>query len=481
MSDGSGEPPSAGEKKPAVRIKRCPGCKTPHSLHGFGEPSKHCTGEADHLESIKMNLDLIKQDVELISQPGAVPMASLNLTADSPEAEVDLEEVSKLVDELKQLELEEEALIRKKRVQELREMVELKKKAVHDLKMTSVSSVNSGGLKSPIHTSKPSGTDCKNLNTKSLKKLVPGIPDEVCTPLDNLLGAAGVVNNSEFGLTPGNGPSQGIGDFISQNDGASLNKPYKASSGGVTGYSRAEISCSNLLTADGQAKLLLQPKTPAGKSYFKITDFVDSIIQTNHEEVLTENSVSRLLINYGPKRIKLEDVSVHQYVVAALRILYQLVETNQLSSYNEIQHYLAYVIKCMEFAMHFEWSSVLHFDDKFRQLQALHGVPWVFESFHLSAKELIPKTRATLANKGRFRASKGRGRFGDRPSASGNYPNAYDESVAQYTDEGQVICKNFNRVKGCSLLDCKFAHVCNRKLSNQKACGQTHPKFQHDA
>ena len=219
MSDGSGEPPNAGEKKPAVRIKRCPDWKTPHSLHGFGECSKHCTGESDHLESIKMNLDLIKQDVELISQPGAVPMASLNLTADSPEAEVDLEEVSKLVDELKQLELEEEALIRKKRVQELREMVELKKKAVHDLKMTSISSVNSGGLKSPIHTSKPSGTDCKNLNTKSLKKLVPGVPDEVCTPLDNLLGAAGVVNNSEFGLTSGNGPSQGIGDFISQNDG----------------------------------------------------------------------------------------------------------------------------------------------------------------------------------------------------------------------------------------------------------------------
>ena len=73
-----------------------------------------------------MNLDLIKQDVKLISQPGAVPMASLNLTADLPEAEVDLEEVSKLVDELKQLELEEEALIRKKRLQELREMVELK-------------------------------------------------------------------------------------------------------------------------------------------------------------------------------------------------------------------------------------------------------------------------------------------------------------------------------------------------------------------
>ena len=60
MSDGSGEPPSAGEKKPAVRIKRCPGCKTPHGLHGFGEPSKHCTGKADHLESIKMNLDLSK-------------------------------------------------------------------------------------------------------------------------------------------------------------------------------------------------------------------------------------------------------------------------------------------------------------------------------------------------------------------------------------------------------------------------------------
>ena len=47
-----------------------------------------------------------------------------------------------------------------------------------------------------------------------------------------------------------------------------------------------------------------------------------------------------------------------------------------------------------------------------------------------------------------------------------------------FTPEGKVICRNFNRTKGCNLRDFSFAHVCNRKI-NGKACAQPHPFYNH--
>ena len=79
-----------------------------------------------------------------------------------------------------------------------------------------------------------------------------------------------------------------------------------------------------------------------------------------------------------------------QFVIASIRILYHLMESKQIDSYNEIKHCLAYVIKCMELVTRYEWQSVLRYDDEFWQLQALHDVPWVYESYHLYSVKLLP-------------------------------------------------------------------------------------------
>ena len=30
-----------------------------------------------------------------------------------------------------------------------------------------------------------------------------------------------------------------------------------------------------------------------------------------------------------------------------------------------------------------------------------------------------------------------------------------------------IICRNYNRIKGCSLKDCSFVHACNLKISRK--------------
>ena len=50
---------------------------------------------------------------------------------------------------------------------------------------------------------------------------------------------------------------------------------------------------------------------------------------------------------------------------------------------------------------------------------------------------------------------------------------------ASFTTDCHIICRNFNWQWGCQLAFCNFAHVCNHKVSG-KACGQTHPNFQHN-
>ena len=131
-----------------------------------------------------------------------------------------------------------------------------------------------------------------------------------------------------------------------------------------------------LLSADGQADIMLHPRTP-GKSR-SLVDFVDDCRQRNQEEILAENGLSQSLISYGAKKVKLDQVSMLQFVITSMRILYHLI-SKQIDSYNEIKHYLAYVIKCMELAMRYEWQSVLRYDDEFRQLEALQDVPWVYD------------------------------------------------------------------------------------------------------
>ena len=208
--------------------------------------------------------------------------------------------------------------------------------------------------------------------------------------------------------------------------------------------------------------------------YLKIVDFCDHIIQQDHERTLSDDGHSRLYINYGPKHCKLEDVSIPQYVTAAIRILHHLIEGKQIVSYQGIKQYMGYMIKIMELATRFQWVSVLKYDDHFRQLQALHGVPWVFESHHLTSAELLSLPVGISAGSGLTLTR-------NRKVADNHFQPGRKKDVppdfASYTNDGHVLCINSN-TKGCTLFNCRFAHLCSKKI-NGVACGQSHPYFKH--
>ena len=103
------------------------------------------------------------------------------------------------------------------------------------------------------------------------------------------------------------------------------------------------------------------------------------------------------------------------------------------------------------------------YDNEFRKLQAIYKFSWSFDSMHLHTVLLQPiyePNPPTATTK---------------PSASNTYQR---NAFASFTPDGRVICRNFNGLRGCTLPNCNFAHVCNRRIAG-KACAMSHPGFSH--
>ena len=115
----------------------------------------------------------------------------------------------------------------------------------------------------------------------------------------------------------------------------------------------------------------------------------------------------------------------------------------------------------MELSTKFLWTSVLKYDDEFRHIQAVYNYPWSFDSHYLNSVVLEPLSTFS----------------GNRSVTSQSSQNT-TMTFANVTTEGKVICRNFNRARGCTLFECNFAHVCHRKIEG-KACGQSHSSHSH--
>ena len=212
------------------------------------------------------------------------------------------------------------------------------------------------------------------------------------------------------------------------------------------------------------SEMFLRPaQLPAGEKVLRIVDFVDSIIPRDEEHILSNVGTTKIYVSHGRKKIKLEQVSFQQWVIANTRIFYALLSSRKLPSMSDLQHYLAYTVKVMELSSKYSWVSVLRYDDEFRQIQAVYNYPWNYDSNHLHTVILEPliSTHGVQGKVGGL-----------------NKPGSQVSTTANFTNDGHVICRNFNRQKGCALQECSFSHSCNRKI-NGKACGANHPAHQH--
>ena len=214
----------------------------------------------------------------------------------------------------------------------------------------------------------------------------------------------------------------------------------------------------------GTSQIFLKPAQLPKGEVLRIVDFVDNIVPREDERTLSDGGNTKLIVSYCPKKPKLEQVTMQQWVVSNTRIFYSLLVKQKLQSVEDIQHYLAYTIKIMELANRFQWVSVLKYDDEFRLLQASYNYPWIFDSNHLHTVLLEPITKSQQVPRTANRTSWG-----------------LQSPYVSSTSDGHTICQNFYGSRRCSFTNCVYQHVCNCCVSWGKACGLTHSGFSHNS
>ena len=147
------------------------------------------------------------------------------------------------------------------------------------------------------------------------------------------------------------------------------------------------------------------------------------------------------MVTYGPKKPKLESISIPKWVVANTRNFYTFLSEDKLSAQSAIQDYLAYTVKTMELIARFDWKSIFMYNNEFKKLQAIYKFSWSLDSTHLHMVLLQPKCKPNPTT------------VTTKPSAS---TTNQQTAFARFMPDGRVICRNFHGLKGCALLNCNF-------------------------
>ena len=198
----------------------------------------------------------------------------------------------------------------------------------------------------------------------------------------------------------------------------------------------------------------------AGKSAFNYYDICDFVQTTVEEEVvLGGQGDQQIVVKSGPKKPRLENLTLSQWSVANLAILYKLVSEQKLLG-SSLMDYLSYSTKIYQLVQRYSLVSVLLFDREYRKLQSSMKFRWGTDVQHLSNIHLQPRDRPVAQGSQQKRNSV-QGRQNGKPSKGKNDP---------------PICRNFNSQKGCSLSDCKYRHACILP-----GCNQAHSALNHTA
>lgn len=90
----------------------------------------------------------------------------------------------------------------------------------------------------------------------------------------------------------------------------------------------------NGLQQTGTSEMFLKPaQLPKGERIFRIVDFVDNIVPREEEKTISDGGNTILIVSHGPKKPKLEQIILQQWVVSNTGIFYNLLASRKLQSY----------------------------------------------------------------------------------------------------------------------------------------------------
>ena len=142
------------------------------------------------------------------------------------------------------------------------------------------------------------------------------------------------------------------------------------------------------LWKDPQIYLSLAANGKSASSRYDIVDFVSGNVE---EEVVVGGSGShQVILKSGPKEPKLENVSLAQWTIANLAILYRLHGEAKLTEESILDN-LSYTRKVYQLVQRFNLVSVLLYDRDYRKLQCAHEFRWGTDVPHLHSVYLQPR------------------------------------------------------------------------------------------
>lgn len=228
---------------------------------------------------------------------------------------------------------------------------------------------------------------------------------------------------------------------------------------GPNSLSLNQSSTANTISQSWRDPQIFLETAASGKSvptHYDITDFICNTIE--EEIVVGGNGSQQVVVKSGPRKPKLENVTLSQWSVANLAILYRLVAESKLHAGN-ILDYLSYTTKICQLVQRYTLVSVLMYDREYRQLQARHSFRWGTDVPHFHTIHLQPRVSRPAPQMG------GKTAMGTHKSAT---------PAAPLTLDGKIICKLFNTRAGCPYKECRYVHQCSHAGCHQYHSAQTH-------
>ncbi|KAK2144921.1 hypothetical protein NP493_4089g00002 [Ridgeia piscesae] len=205
------------------------------------------------------------------------------------------------------------------------------------------------------------------------------------------------------------------------------------------------------LWQDPQVHLVSSATGRSCNVHYDVVDFIAK--DTVEEEVVAGTQEGRQNIVKSGVKPKLEAITLSQWSIANLAIMYRLLGEGKLGDEGVID-YLSYSTKIYQLTQKYENVSVYFYDREYRKLQASHNFRWGTDIPHLHTMQLTPR-----APRNNARPPPNHVRSGQRPGP--------------VTVDGRAICKMLNTSRGCSYVDCKFVHACSFKGCSNTPCHVT--------
>ena len=97
------------------------------------------------------------------------------------------------------------------------------------------------------------------------------------------------------------------------------------------------LQAESWLEAETSEMFLKPAHLPKGEKVLRIIDFVDNIVPREDKRTLSDGGNTKLIVSYGPKKPRLEQVTLNQWVVSTnTRIFNNLLASYKLKSHEHI-------------------------------------------------------------------------------------------------------------------------------------------------